>query len=136
MIRNYNGFSLITAIFLLVVVALLGTYMVIIGTTQQMTATLSLLSSRAVFAADSSMQWAEAYVSKNDVCFSPSPTTFTLSGGATNGYSITATCSSVNATEGGDTYNVFKLTSSAKHGTPGTPDYVERKLQATVTTAP
>lgn len=131
-----KGFTLVTAIFLLVVVALLGTYMATIGTTQQMTSTLSLLGTRAVFAAESGMQWSEAYVLKNNACFSPATTSFTLSGGAANGYSITATCSSKSATEGGDTYNVFKLTSKAVRGAVGTPDYVERKLQATVTTAP
>jgi MSHA biogenesis protein MshP len=133
--RNCRGFSLIAAVFLLVVVALLGTYMVTIGTTQQMTATLSLLSSRAVFAAESGMQWSEAYVLKNNSCFG-TPDNFSLSGGAAGGYTVTATCSSVSATEGTDTYNVFKLTATAMHGTLGSPDYVQRKLRATVTTAP
>ena len=109
--------------------------MVTIGTTQQMTATLSLVSSRAVFAAESGMQWSEAYVLKNNTCFG-TPDSFSLTGGAAAGYTVTATCSSVSATEGTDTYNVFRLTTTAEHGTLGTPDYVQRRLRATVTTAP
>lgn len=133
--RQMTGFSLIAAVFLLVVVALLGTYMITIGTTQRMTSTLSLLSTRAIFAADSGMQWAIEYVLKNNACFG-SPSSFALSGGAAGGYTVTATCTSVSATEGGDTYNVFKLSSHASSGILGSPDYVQRSLQATVSTAP
>ncbi|MBI2994809.1 MAG: pilus assembly protein MshP [Gammaproteobacteria bacterium] len=130
-----RGFSLVTAIFLLVVVAAIGTFMVTIGTTQQQTSLLSVLSSRALYAADSGMEWAIATVLNTDACFG-SPTTFTLGGGAASGYSVTGTCAVSSHTEGPDTYNVFSLSATASLGSAGSPEYIRRSVRATVTTAP
>lgn len=135
MSAGQKGFSLVTAIFLLVVVATLGTYMVSIGTTQRQTSTLSVLGSRAVYAADSGMEWAIQNVLSNDACFS-SPTTFSLSGGAASGYSISASCTVTSHSEGADTYNVFRLTSTASRGSLGSPDFIQRSVRASVTAAP
>ena len=131
-----RGFSLITAIFLLVVVATVGTFMVTIGSTQRQTSVLSVLSSRALYAADSGMEWAIATVlSPPKVCFT-SPTTFTLSGGAADGYSVTNTCAASSYTEGANTYNVFSLSTTASHGSVGSADYIRRSVRSSVTTAP
>lgn len=133
-----KGFSLVTAIFLLVVVAMLGTFMVTISTTQQQTSLLSVLSSRALYAADSGMEWSIATVLATDTCFaSPVPGNFTLSGGAANGYDVTNTCVSPGTyTEGADTYKVFSLTTTATHGSLGSADFVQRSVRASITTAP
>lgn len=130
-----RGFSLITAIFLLVVVATIGTYMLTIGSTQQQTSTLSVLSSRALHAADSGMEWAIATVLSTDACFG-SPTTFILGGGAASGYSVTGTCAASSYSEGPDTYNVFSLVTTATRGSVSSADYVRRSVRATVTSAP
>jgi len=119
----------------LLVVAALGTFMVTIGTTQQQTSLLSILSSRALYAADSGMEWAIAMVLNADACFG-SPATFTLTGGATDGYAVTCTCSAGTYTEGPQTYNVFTLAATATQGNIGSPDYVQRSVRASVTTAP
>lgn len=129
------GFSLVAAIFLIVIVASLGTFMITIGTTQQQTSLLSVLQSRAVFAADSGMQWAIGSVLAADVCFT-SPTTFNLTGGALVGYTASITCNAVNIDEGPNNYNIFQLASTASRDTFGSPDFVSRTLRASVTTAP
>src|SRR5690606_11858573 len=53
-----GGFTLVSVIFLLVVVAALGAFMVTIGTTQRETSALSLLSGRAPAAAEAGQGWA------------------------------------------------------------------------------
>ncbi len=133
-----TGFSLVAAIFLIVIVAGLGTFMITIGTTQQQTSLLSVLQSRAVFAADSGMQWGIGSVLATPppgVCFA-SPTTFNLTGGALAGYTVSLSCSAVNIDEGPNNYNVFQLASTASRGLFGSPDFVSRTLRASVTTAP
>jgi len=141
--RHQSGFSLISAIFLIVVVALLGVFMVTIGSVQQTTTTFSLLSSRALYAADSGMQWAMRRVTRDAAAGLNCPAApasgsvnFTIGNGAITGYTVVVDCSVQNFTENPDNYDVYKLTSRASRGTLGSPDYHSRTLRATITTAP
>ena len=140
---HHSGYSLITAIFLIVVVASLGVFMVTISSVQQQTSVLSLLSSRALFAADSGMQWAMRRIIQDAAAGLNCPAApasgqvnFTLSGGALSGYSVTVTCSVQNFTENPDNYDVYNLTSRASRGVFGSSDYHSRTLRASITTAP
>jgi MSHA biogenesis protein MshP len=130
-----RGFSLVTAVFLMVIVASLGAYMVTIGTTQQQTSTLSILEGRAFAAAESGVEWGIAQVLSADACFG-SPVTFSLTGGAAADYSISATCASTSHIEGAATFNVFRIGVTASRGVVGNSDYVQRSMRAVVTTAP
>ena len=56
-INNQNGFTLVQAIFILVVLALLGTYMVSLSTVQQSTTTQAVLQARAYQAARAGLEW-------------------------------------------------------------------------------
>ena len=134
--RTVKGFTLIGAIFLIVVVAALGTFMVSIGTVQRSTSVFSLMSSRSQFAAESGMQWAINYVLTNDACFGAPNDSFTLTGGSSDGYTIDLVCTVSNVDEGPDNYNVFHLTATASKGTIGAVDYYRRTVAASVTTAP
>jgi MSHA biogenesis protein MshP len=129
------GFSMVTAIFLLVIVATLGAYMATIGSTQQQTSTLSILGARTLAAAESGVEWAVAQVIAGNACFA-SPSSFTLNGGAASGLDITATCSATNHTEGTTVFNVFRINVTASRGPVGSPDYTRRTIRTTVTTAP
>lgn len=134
--RKNNGFSLITAIFILVIVASLAVFMVTIGSIQQQTSVLSILSTRALFAADSGMQWAVRTVLTDGNC-SAFPAGYTLSGGATGGYQISASCAATPHTEApGPPYNVYRLSVTASLGNLGAADYVSRTVVAKVTNAP
>jgi MSHA biogenesis protein MshP len=142
-VSRHSGFSLITAIFLIVVVAGLGVFMVTISSVQQQTSSLSILSSRALLAADSGMQWAMRRVTRDAAAGLNCPAapatgqaSFTISGGAISGYGVTVTCSVQNFTENPDNYDVYNLTSRAGRGTLGSPDYHSRTVRASITTAP
>jgi MSHA biogenesis protein MshP len=56
--KNYqSGFSLVAAIFLLVVIAALGTFAVTISTSQQQGSAMDVLGSRAYQAAKAGIEW-------------------------------------------------------------------------------
>jgi MSHA biogenesis protein MshP len=134
-INKQKGINLISVIFLLVVIASIGAFMVTIGNVQQQTSTFSVLSSRALFAAQSGMQWAvQAVLATNDC--SAFPANFNLSGGASGNYSVDATCSFTTHTENPDTYNVYRLTAIATLGSVGDVDYISRSIRASVTDVP
>ena len=131
-----TGFSLVTAIFLIVVVALLAAFIATIGSVQKTTSAFALVGSRAQFAAISGVEWGMHHVLGGPACFT-SPTTFTIAGGASGNFNVTLTCSSVTVTEGAaPAYLVFDIDAKAEFGTSGQEDYFSRRIAASVTTAP
>jgi len=130
-----RGFTLITAVFLIVVLTALAAFMITITTTQRQTSTLSVLGSRAFFASQSGMERAIHSVLSGGTCFG-SPLIFNLTGGATNGFQVVLSCQERPVSEGPDNFRVYALQSVASRGTVGTPDFVSRTINATVTDAP
>ena len=133
--HRHGGFTLVTTIFFIVVLAALGLFMATISSTQRATSTFAIVGPRAWFAARSGMEWGAATALAGGTCF-PSPTTFALNGGTTTGYSVALTCSETTVTEGPATYNVYNLQVVAFRGVPNGEDYFSRTLNASVTDAP
>jgi len=132
-LRTQSGMALIAALFLMVVVAALGTFAVRIGAGQQQTVNLALLGSRALAAANSGIEWA-AYQAFTAGVACPSGT-INLTQGALNGFTVNVTCSVTAHADGGATVNIYVLESFASKGTYGTPDYVSRRVRARFTNA-
>lgn len=132
-----RGFSLVTAIFLLVVVALLAGFLVNIGTTQHAGGALATTAARARFAAASGIEWGVRRVlaGGGGTCFG-SPATFTLNGPGSPPFDLTVTCTATPVSEALTTYVVFDLEAVAEFGAQGSADYVSRRLAASVTSAP
>ena len=124
-----HGFSLPTAIFLLVILALLGAFMVSLSTTQNITSAQDVQGSRAYRAARSGLEWAagqicygagapnSAYPASTScptipltVC-PPPPAPFTI-----DGFSIAITCFPAEHDEGGIKKYVFLVYSTASGG--------------------
>ncbi|HQS56902.1 MAG: hypothetical protein B7Y56_01970 [Gallionellales bacterium 35-53-114] len=141
--RNFQtGFSLLTAIFLLVVLAGLGGVMVTFFGAQQQSSTLDVMGSRAYQASRAGIEWAAYHVSQTPAetlwadcatyaATAPATTLFatTTLAGNLSPFSVTLTCSSVPAVEGGTTIHVYELTSTASNsGAAGNKDAVERVL--------
>lgn len=133
--KMQKGFSLVSAVFLLVVLAVLGTYAVTISTVQRQTSTYSVLGTRALFAADSGVQWAIRSVLSAGNC-GAFPASFTLSGGASGGFQVDTECSLSTYTETPQTYNVYSLRVTAHLGNVGDTDYISRTIRARITDAP
>ena len=125
-----RGFTLVTAVFLLVVVALVAGYALSIGTTQRTDSTLALLGKRADFAARSGLEWGIAKVVQDNAC--PVGTSFTPAGTGIDGFSVAVSCSAATVTEGASTYPIFTLTVTATRGGEGSEDFARRTVSAQV----
>lgn len=137
--RHSRGFSLVAAIFLLVILALLGAFMVTIGEAERWTTVEAAQGARAYQAAQAGLEWGIAQTVPIGGAFScPAgpPASF-----AVGGFNVTVTRTPAAGnpyTEGATTVNVCAVASTAvaAGATLGNPDYFSRTLQATITDAP
>lgn len=125
-----RGFSLVSAIFLLVVIAALGTFAVTLSTTQQQSAALDVLGARAYQAARAGIEWGAYQALRSSSC--SVPTTLAALPGTLANFTVTVQCSSTAASEAGTAITIYQLTSTATQGTPATPNYVERQMSVTI----
>ncbi|MET0320535.1 MAG: agglutinin biogenesis protein MshP [Duganella sp.] len=145
MLRKSSGVALVTAIFLLVVLAGLGVAAVSLTTTQQTASAQDELGARAYQAARAGMEWALFSQLQNGgaglAC--PGAATFVLPRDTTlSTFTVTVSCGARSA--GLSTTSVpdptaghYTITSTACNGTPGaacpapssSPDYIQRTIQ-------
>ena len=131
--RLSRGFSLISAIFLLVVIAALGTFAVTLSTTQQQSAALDVMGARAYQAARAGVEWAAFGVSQTAsgvqwANCAPSTNLGAL-GGTLAPFSVAVTCAAASSVEGTSTFWTYDVTATAKTaGSPGDTGYVERVI--------
>lgn len=123
-----RGISLVAVIFVMVILAALGGYLVSVTVFQQAATIFSLQGARALAAASSGIEWGVWYVRTNDAC--AGATSFTI-----GQFTVTQnSCSATSITEGVSTYNVFELqyTASSTGSSFGNSDFASRTLRATV----
>jgi MSHA biogenesis protein MshP len=127
--RFQRGFSLVSAIFLLVVLAGLGVYSVRITVMQQQTVTAAMRAAQAFHAARAGIEWGARRALEDGWCGAQ---TLNLTEGGTNGFSVAVSCAQSTHVEGEDAVNVFVFDVRAEAGAYGGPDYVSRRLQAKI----
>ena len=132
--RRQQGFSLITAIFLLTVVAALVVYMVNLRGVQQTTLLYGVQGARAMQAARSGIEWGIYRSLNNPGC--PAAATLTFTEAALSAFDVAVSCNETTHTEGTTPVTVYQLSAIARSGTFGTLDYVQRRLQVTVSRDP
>lgn len=137
-----RGASLVTAIFLMVVLAVLTTAIIRLVAVQQSSATMDILGVQAYQAARSGLEWGlfqQLRVQPPAVdCFT-SPTTFAMpqDGGLSN-FTVTVTCTAAAGNLAGNTTNRWTIAAVAcnQPGPAGCPnltsdaEYVQRRVQA------
>ncbi|SIR64352.1 MSHA biogenesis protein MshP [Janthinobacterium sp. TND4EL3] len=134
--RRMRGFSLVTAIFLLVVLAGLGAAMVNVFTLQQVESALDVQGVRAEQAARAGLEWG-VYRQLIDGNCAPS-TSFALPAGTSlSSFSVSVQCATAT---GPGTLTSWTITATACNQPAGAepfcphpgnnPDYVQRRLQA------
>jgi MSHA biogenesis protein MshP len=136
--RRSRGFSLPTAIFVVVVLWLLGAFIVSITGTQQIGFALDVQGTRAYQAARTGVEWAAYHALDPNGTLPgntlpscpPSPTTLPALGGTLAAFSVTVTCTETTTTESNRDVRTYLVISTAVSGTVGTPTYIERQLQA------
>ena len=126
-----HGFSIITAIFLLVVLSFLGIAMVTFSTGQHQSAAMDVLGSRAYQAARAGIEWA-AYQVVNSPASSATPVgcaaVLGTLGGTLSPFTVNVTCQAASAVEGASTIWIYNVSSVAFAGTLGSAGYVERDI--------
>ena len=127
-----SGFSLVSALFLLVVLAGLGVYAVRLNTLQQQTVTAGLRAAQAFEAARAGVSWGAYRALNAGVCANG---TLNLTEGATAGFRVSVQCTQRNHVEGTTPVRVFVFDVRAEAGVYGGPDYVSRRLQTKITDA-
>lgn len=127
-----NAFSLVPALFLLVVLAALGLVAVRLAGVQQQTVVLAMQSGRAYAAARSGVEWSAYQALNNGSC---AAATLSLTEGGLAGFTVETDCSSTSHTEGPNNVNVYVIDAFAWSGSYGNPDYVSRRIRSTVTDA-
>ena len=128
------GFTLIGAIFLLVVLSLAGVYMVNMAGVQRATTNAAFLSARAYQAAYAGIEWA-VYEAVNTPSVCPAAS-FGLTEGGLNGFAVNVTCTMADHVENVTITTVFQITSQAEYGTFGDMDYVSWRVEAGLMVTP
>jgi MSHA biogenesis protein MshP len=147
--RAERGFTVVSAIFLLVVLAGLGAAMLNISTSQHVSSQLDVQGARAYQAARAGIEWGLYEQLRLGEC-AAAPTPFSMPAGTTlSTFTVSVTCShtsygSAVETNGiqlaaGASIDVYQITATACNnptagncpGAPNGPDYVERQMQVT-----
>jgi MSHA biogenesis protein MshP len=146
--KMQQGFSLVTAIFLLVVLAGLGAAMVTLLAVQYQSSALDISGSRAYQAARAGIEWSAFQIVQSSVAAPPSgaggfaalcqaaATSSSVSlAGTLSGFSVNVSCNAASAVENASTVWTYGITSTATGiagAAPGSPNYVERQMTVTI----
>lgn len=123
---QYNrGFAAIAAIFLIVVLAALGAFMVTFSNTQQLTSAQDIQGIRAYWAARAGLEWGINRANTLNACPAASSNL-----GAIENFTVVVDCSLATYAESGVNRNLFRISARASAGTLGSVGYVERSLTA------
>ena len=129
-----RGFSLVSAVFILVILSLTGVYALKLSANTNAARILSNDGIRAYYAANSGLEWGLYKVIQTPVC--PATTTLTLNQEGLQHFTTVVSCTSYTFWEGGTQSSIFTLTSTASRGAVTDFDYVTVTLVSTVTNAP
>lgn len=129
--RRQGGFSLVGAVFILVVLATAGGFLLDITGVQRETTNLILLQARAERAARAGLEWGV-----RRILLAPGScpvASFSLAESTLAGFDVAVTCTSSDHVETGTTTTIYRLQAKAERGSFGQRDYVSRTLAATLT---
>ena len=132
-----GGFSLVVAIFVVLVLAALAMFALRVTATQQQTADFSLLNARAQAAADAGIEYGINQALIAATCGGPA-TVLNLNAVGLQGFTVTVTCAPSNHQIGAapTTYHAYAITAVAQLGTYGSSGYVAHTSTRTVNDAP
>jgi MSHA biogenesis protein MshP len=139
--KKQSGVSLVTAIFLIVVLATLGTMMVTFFVAQQQSSALDVMGSRVYQASRAGIEWGSFQVLQNNAggyataCRAGSTAqNIPQLAGTLAGFTVNVGCTYFSVLENGNTVGIYRLVSRAftTGVVPGQPDYVERQVTATI----
>lgn len=125
------GFSIVMAIFILVVLSLLGGYMVKLSGVQRATSTYTIQGARAYQAARAGIEWGIARISAGGVCSditAASPLSFT----DINNFSVSLICTNQIYSEGADNPVIYNITALSEFGIYNSANYISRNIEVSI----
>jgi len=128
--KRQHGFTIVLAMFILVILALLGSYMVRLAGVQHGTSTLTWQSAKAYQAAKAGMGWAVKTIKSGGNCASLTSQNISFPG--IPGFTVSFTCTMLNYQEGTGTPKIFKINSRSEFGAFLGQDYVSRAIEASL----
>lgn len=140
--RLQRGFTLVTAIFILVVLVSLAAAITLISTSQQLGSAADIQGAKAYQAARAGIEWGVYQQNRSGSCVDSPGTTFTLTPASLSDFTITVECTPFPDASSGPT--VYRITATAcnRPGTGGTcpntdaggpgSNYIERRLQVSI----
>ena len=136
--KRARGFTLVSAIFLLVVIAALGAFAITVSTTQHQTSAMDVQGARAYQAARAGIEWGAFQVLRGGAfraACEAGPANEPLSAlpGTLSGFAVAVQCEHTSAAEDDHKVRMYRITSTAVQGAPATANYIERQLSATIT---
>ena len=139
--KRQRGFALMTALFVVVVLAVLATFMLRLSVLQQTTVSYALQGERAYYAARSGLEWGVS-----QALVTPASCTGAYPVINIGVYRVTVSCAmngpgdgsggAGEYTETASPYHVFRITAVAEYDAYGGADYIRREVESTVTDAP
>jgi len=129
--KKQSGFSIVMAIFILVVLSLLGGYMVKLSGVQHATSVFSIQGARAYQSARAGVGWAIARVSAGGDC-SDINSVSALTFADINGFSVSLTCSSQSFSEGTENPVIYKITALSEFGSYSSANYISRTVEVSI----
>lgn len=129
--KTQRGFSIVMAIFVLVVLGLLGGYMVRMAGVQLSTFNQTLLGARAYQAAHAGIEWSIARISNGGSCTDVNAQT-AMSFAGLNGFSVRLNCSSEHYSEADKNLTVYRINALSQFGSYSSSEYVARELQVSI----
>ena len=118
---SQQGFAAVAAIFLVVVLAALGSYMVSFSNTQQLTSAQDVQGTRAYWAARAGLEWGLSLGASTSACpVAAAPAKI-------EGFDMTVVCSPTTYSDGASV-TILRFTSTARAGVAGSIGYVERQV--------
>jgi MSHA biogenesis protein MshP len=136
--KNETGFSLVSAIFILVVLAVLGAALLTVSTLQHASAGIDVQGVRGYQAAASGVEWGLYRLLDPDgapaaalpACWAG--TASVTPGGSLAAFAVATTCTRTTTTELGRDIGVYTIVSTATFGAAQQPNHVSRTVSATL----
>ena len=132
--KRQQGFGIVSAIFLLVVLAFLGVAMTTFSTTQHQSAAMDVMGSRAYQAARAGIEWAAYQVASSPpnapaaaACATAIPAG--SMGDTLEPFAVAVNCAAASHVEGASTIWIYDVSAVAQAGgIAGNPDFVQRVI--------
>ena len=125
--RTQRGMSIVIALFVIVVVALLAAFAVTVGASQRQSGTVNLQASRALAAARTGLEWG-AYRAQHATACNVGGQALALNEGALRGFQVTVWCKPF--PHEANLYSSYDITATAEYGAFGSADFVSRTITA------